>query len=157
MESARIRLPAINHINKRTANQLVCQAAGRKLAPQSKGNSVKKRFAIALFTALVGALTPFTAFAGWREVEFLPPEAIATSVLAVGLFPSTDPIRRGPYYVLDAVDQRGGEVQVVADAQLGNVVSVLPVYRLGAFYGAYSALPHIIHVPDDEQSRSDDP
>jgi hypothetical protein len=117
---------------------------------------VKQGLAIGLLAAGIAAAAPSLASAGSCECNGLPADAIAASVLSVGLFPSTAPIRRGPYYVLNAVDRLGGEVRVTADAQLGDVVSVLPIYRLGALYGGLSASPHIIHVPEDEQSSGSD-
>jgi hypothetical protein len=124
---------------------------GVSSALKEEDKRVKQGLAIGLLAAALAAAAPSFASAGSRDCNVLPADAIATSVLSVGLFPSTHPIRRGLFYVLNAVDPVGGEVRVAADAQLGDVVSVLPIYRLGAYYSGLSASPRIIHVPEDEQ------
>lgn len=77
----------------------------------------------------------------------LPASQIVTSVAELGLSPIGQPVQRGPYYVLHAYDQRGQEVRVVADAQLGDVLSVTPLLPLNAYTPSYNAGPRIIHVP----------
>lgn len=83
----------------------------------------------------------------------LAPHEIVSRILAVGLDPIGRPLRRGPYYVAHAYDTRGDEVRVVADAQLGDILSVAPVL---AVVPRYDAGPRIIHVPQpgDEDSAS---
>ena len=61
---------------------------------------------------------------------------------ALGLRPTTQALRRGPYYVLYAIDRRGLEMRVVADAQLGDIVSVAPMLA-----PRFNGGPRIIHVP----------
>ncbi|HZT26935.1 MAG TPA: hypothetical protein VFA57_14645 [Pseudolabrys sp.] len=75
----------------------------------------------------------------------LPPETILNAVRSFGLQPTTQALRRGPYYVLHAVDSRGLQMRVVADAQLGDIVSVSPLV-----IPRYDSAPRIIHVPPAE-------
>ncbi len=72
----------------------------------------------------------------------LPPERIVSAVQSFGLVPTTRAERRGPFYVLHALDRRGTELRVVADAAWGDIVSVTPLYA-----PRYDAGPRIIHVP----------
>ena len=74
----------------------------------------------------------------------------------MGLAPNSEVLRRGPYYVLHALDTYGVELRVVADAHFGDILSVLPAqpYSLAP---DYVRAPRIIHVPqpDDEKSNID--
>ncbi len=63
----------------------------------------------------------------------------------MGLNPLNEPLRRGPYYILHATDPRGIEMRVVADAQLGDILSVTPAQRSNT--ANYTRGPRIIHVP----------
>ena len=70
----------------------------------------------------------------------LPPYEIMSIVRSTGLAPLTRPMRRGPYYVLVAVDRAGRQMRVVVDAQLGDIVNMRPAtaavsYGPGAPYG----------------------
>jgi hypothetical protein len=71
--------------------------------------------------ALAALLAPASAQA------LLPPYEITTSVRSMGLEPITRPVRRGARYVLRAIDGRGVEVTVAADALNGRVLFVRPV------------------------------
>ena len=57
----------------------------------------------------------------------LPPYEITTSVRSMGLEPISSPVRRGARYVLRAIDGRGTEVRVAADALDGRILFVRPV------------------------------
>jgi hypothetical protein len=57
----------------------------------------------------------------------LPPFEITTSVRSMGLEPISPPVRRGARYVLRAIDKRGAEVRVAADAINGRILFVRPV------------------------------
>lgn len=82
------------------------------------------------------------------EADALPAFEILATVRAMGLNPISEPARRGPYYVLHAYDPGGIEVRVVADAQLGDIVSIAPARTLNAGYAPqYQRGPRIIHVP----------
>jgi len=57
----------------------------------------------------------------------LPPFEVATSVRSMGLQPVTRPALHGTRYVFRAVDRRGTEVKVSADAFSGRVLFVEPL------------------------------
>ena len=57
----------------------------------------------------------------------LPPHEILTILRSTGLDPLGQPVRRGPNYVLRAIDERDREVSVVVSARSGDVLSVTPV------------------------------
>jgi hypothetical protein len=73
----------------------------------------------------------------------------------MGLVPVGKPLRRGPYYVFHAYDRDGFEVRVVADAQLGDILSVVPAGPV-ALVSPKDRPPRIIHVPQP-QSRQETP
>jgi hypothetical protein len=80
------------------------------------------KLAICLASAVAGlALLPLPASA-----QALPPHEIAASVWSMGLRPIGMPVRQGKRYVMRAVDRRGGEVKVAADAYTGRVLFVEP-------------------------------
>ena len=122
---------------------------------------MKKRLTIAIAaTALAATVTSLTAAGLYHRervtaADALPAYEILNSVRALGLRPTTQALRRGPYYVLHATDARGVQVRVVADAQLGDIVSVTPVLA-----PRYDAGPRIIHVPQpgerDDRAATDD-
>jgi hypothetical protein len=93
--------------------------------------------------------------------ETLPAYEILSNVRSLGLDPTSAPALRGPYYVLHALDAHGVEMQVVADAQLGDIVSVVPMRLPASAYGPdYERGPRIIHVPqpaaaDDDKKDAD--
>ena len=62
----------------------------------------------------------------------LPPYEIMSIVRSTGLAPLTRPMRRGPYYVLVAVDRVGRQMRVVVDAQLGDIVNLRPASAAGS-------------------------
>jgi hypothetical protein len=70
----------------------------------------------------------------------LPPYEIMSIVRTTGLTPLTRPMRRGPYYVLVAVDRVGRQMRVVVDAQLGDIVNLRPALA-AASYGPEVARP----------------
>lgn len=78
----------------------------------------------------------------------LPVNDILNAVRETGLEPLGQPVRRGQYAVLRAVDPRGIEMRVLADAQRGDLVSVTPVSATNDNDAPpYGSAPHIIHVP----------
>jgi hypothetical protein len=115
---------------------------------------VRKRLTIALAAVVfVAAAATSLAVAGSYQraraqatqvapADALPAYEILNSVRSLGLRPTTQALRRGPYYVLHAIDRRGATVRVVADAQLGDIVSVAPVLA-----PRFNGGPRIIHVP----------
>ena len=79
----------------------------------------------------------------------LPPHEILTILRSTGLDPLGQPVRRGPNYVLRAIDERDREVSVVVSARSGDVLSVMPVQtasrmpppRGGLTWGPYERMP----------------
>ena len=57
----------------------------------------------------------------------LPPHEITTSMRSMGLKPISPPVRRGDRYIVRAIDRRGIEVRVAADALSGRVLAVRPI------------------------------
>jgi len=119
---------------------------------------VKKRLTIAIVAGALAAATSLAA-AGYYQrqraqvtaPDALPASEILNKVGALGFRPTTQALRRGPYYVLHAVDRRGVEVRIMADAQLGDIVSVAPVLA-----PRFNGGPRIIHVPQPGE-RSERP
>jgi len=80
----------------------------------------------------------------------LPPYEIMSIVRSTGLAPLTRPMRRGPYYVLVAVDRAGRQMRVVVDAQLGDIVNMRPAMAAATYgpeVGRPSGLPGAAAVP----------
>jgi hypothetical protein len=79
----------------------------------------------------------------------LPPHEILTILRSTGLDPLGQPVRRGPNYVLRAIDDSDREVSVVVSARSGDVLSVTPVQtasrmpppRGGLSWGPYERMP----------------
>jgi hypothetical protein len=84
---------------------------------------VKNKLAICLVLAAAASVLPTPASAQ----ALLPPYEILTSVRSMGLQPISRPERRGARYVLFAVDRRGSQVKVAADALSGRILFVRPV------------------------------
>lgn len=120
------------------------------------------RTAVLAFATVLGFAAPMTLYAaGARYLEpantpadAMPAYEIVTRVRELALDPSSRPIRRGPYYVLHAYDRRGVEMRVVADAQLGDILSVTPARPLTAAHVPLRAGPRIIHVPGPEDEEA---
>ena len=82
----------------------------------------------------------------------LPPYEIMSIVRSTGLAPLTRPMRRGPYYVLVAVDRVGRQMRVVVDAQLGDIVNLRPALAAGSYgpdLGRPVAMPGGLMPPAD--------
>jgi hypothetical protein len=82
----------------------------------------------------------------------LPPYEIMSIVRSTGLAPLTRPMRRGPYYVLVAVDRVGRQMRVVVDAQLGDIVNLRPALAVASYgpeVGRPNGLPGIAAPPPD--------
>jgi hypothetical protein len=98
---------------------------------------LKKQLAICAGLLLLGLGTAGTAVAQAVYPSLpdpaLPPYEIMSIVRSTGLAPLTRPIRRGPYYVLVAVDRVGRQMRVVVDAQLGDIVNLRPALASGSY------------------------
>lgn len=62
-----------------------------------------------------------------QAMDLMPPYEVLTIVRSAGLDPIGRPTRRGPTYVLHAIDDDDREVRVVVDARYGDIVSITPV------------------------------
>ncbi len=102
-------------------------------------------FAVAALS--LAALFPAPATA---QAE-LPAYEIVTIIRSAGLDPLGRPVRRGPAYVLRALDAYGQEVTVAVDARQGRILSVRPVMPVAAPYGppgqAYVPPPYSVEPP----------
>ncbi len=87
--------------------------------------------------------------------DFVAARDIAAGVRAAGLNPAGALRLRGRYYVLDAVDARGIEMRVLADAQDGSILSILPTRRAVAAPPASTGSARIIHVPQRDAGYGD--
>lgn len=122
---------------------------------------MKKGLTIFVAAAALAATLPSVAANSLKydpttDVEVLPAYQILVNLRLTGLSPIGEPARRGPYYFLHAYDLRGIEMRVVADAHLGDILSVEPARTLYAIALSYAREPRIIHVPqpDDDKDRS---
>lgn len=116
---------------------------------------MRKKLTIGVIVTALAVTVSFVAAGPYQRVtaaEMLSASDILTSVRLLGLAPTTRVFRHGPYYVLHAIDPRGTELRVVADAALGDIVSVTPI-----FAPRFDAGPRIIHVPQPgERGDADD-
>jgi hypothetical protein len=93
---------------------------------------LKKQLAVCAWLLLLGAASAGTVdaqavYPGAAVSEAgLPPYEIMSIVRSTGLAPLTRPMRRGPYYVLVAIDRVGRQMRVVVDARLGDIVNLRP-------------------------------
>jgi hypothetical protein len=100
---------------------------------------LKKQHAACAGLLLLGLATAGTAaaqavYAGPGLADpVLPPYEIMSIVRSTGLAPLSRPMRRGPYYVLVAVDRVGRQMRVVVDAQLGDIVNLRPALAAGSY------------------------
>ncbi|HEV3371646.1 MAG TPA: hypothetical protein VG145_03800 [Xanthobacteraceae bacterium] len=110
---------------------------------------MKKQLAICAGLWLLGFGAAGTAAAqtiyGSPELSdpVLPAYEIMSIVRSTGLRPLTRPMRRGPYYVLVAVDRVGRQMRVVVDAQLGDIVNLRPAVAVGS-YGPEAGRPVVM-------------
>jgi hypothetical protein len=115
-------------------------------------------WALAALCALAAPAGP--AAAGLYEepvatAELLPPAEIVATLREMGLAPTMQPIRRGAHYVLHAISADGIELRVVADAQLGDILSIEVARPLVAYVPYYVRAPHIIHIGEDGNEEID--
>ncbi|HEY6831662.1 MAG TPA: hypothetical protein VI251_04160 [Pseudolabrys sp.] len=120
---------------------------------------MRKALTIGLAAGLLAATLSFVAARSRQQdapAYVLPSKDILVTLSAMGLDPIGQPLRRGPYFVLHAYDRRGIEVRVVADAQLGDILSVVPVRNV-AVVSPNDRAPRIIHVPQPGEERASVP
>jgi hypothetical protein len=120
---------------------------------------MRKALTIGLAAGLLAATLSFVAARSRQQdapAYVLPSKDILVTLSAMGLDPIGHPLRRGPYFVLHAYDRRGVEMRVVADAQLGDTLSVVPVRNV-AVVSPNDRAPRIIHVPQPGEERASAP
>lgn len=121
----------------------------------------RNRTAVLAFATMLGFAAPMTLYAAGARyldpantpAEAMPAYEILARVRDMALEPASPPMRRGSYYVLHAYNRRGDEMRVVADAQLGDILSVAPVRPLAGYAPLHSG-PRIIHVPGPEDAQA---
>ncbi len=107
---------------------------------------MKKRLTVGVIVTAMAATVSFVVAGPYdyerADARALSPERIVAAVQSLGLVPTTRAVRRGHYYVLHALDRRGTELRIVADAAFGDIIDVVPIYT-----PRYDGGPRIIHVP----------
>lgn len=119
---------------------------------------MSKRLVIAAVATAIATTVSSVASAGSARVgnsageqgKLLPASDIVMSLLSYGFAPDSEPVLRGHRYILHAINPWGYEVRVVADAQFGDIVAILPIYSWRTNVEArYGTIARIIHVPKD--------
>lgn len=87
----------------------------------------------------------------------LPPYEILTILRSTGFEPIGQPTRRGPNYVLRAVDPDGEEVRLVVDARQGEIVSVTPTVTASRMPPAPPGAIYVEPEPLPRGYRADPP
>ncbi len=113
------------------------------------GGTIVKRSMIYTALAVLALSTPAAAQSyqpGARPAAVMPPYEILTMVRSTGFDPIGQPVRRGPNYVLRAVDDTDREVNLVINARTGDILSVTPIQTAsrmppGVSMGPYERMP----------------
>jgi len=113
------------------------------------GGTIVKRSMIYTALAVLALSTPAAAQSyqpGARPAGVMPPYEILTMVRSTGFDPIGQPVRRGPNYVLRAVDDTDREVNLVINARTGDILSVTPIQTAsrmppGVSMGPYERMP----------------
>lgn len=143
-----------NQQRKDLLTELVRVATKRKLVRRVEpgGTTLSTKGVTLALVLTISGVAAETAAAGYYEpiIAGAPSSyGILTTLRDMGLDPVTEPLRRGPYYVLHALDPYGVEVRVVADAQLGDILSFAPVVPDFTYVPFYVRAPRVIHVPEN--------
>jgi hypothetical protein len=101
--------------------------------------------AIAALGVTISLVTADSSHETTTAADAVPAYQVMTTLREMGFAPNREPVRRGPYYVLHALDRRGVEMRVVADAHFGDIISVTPARA--SYVVNYYRGPRIIHVP----------
>src|SRR5262249_35975786 len=149
-----------------------CPQAGQGATKyhQDRERALKQRSAAAcaglMALALVGATSDASAqvtFYGLYGPRYyvtgVPPWRVMRIVRSAGFQPISAVVRRGPNYVVTAVDRDGAPVRVIISAYEGDIVGVRPVAAVqsygGAPYdpraGAVASAPSAGAVPPDDE------
>ena len=108
-----------------------------------------KRSMIYTALAVLALSTPAAAQGyqpGAKPPGAMPPYEILTMLRSTGFDPIGQPVRRGPNYVLRAIDDNDREVNLVINARSGDILSVTPVQTAsrmppGVSMGPYERMP----------------
>ena len=103
----------------------------------------------AIYVTLVLLALSAPAVAQGFEPGTMPPRDIMRMLRSTGFEPMSRPMRRGPNYVVFAIDNRDREVRLEIGARTGAIVSVtpmqtasrMPVPRDGVNMGPYERMP----------------
>ena len=141
-----------------------------------RANSVKRGLTIGLAIAVAGITYSYVSARSFRSepasyveapslraepayAAVKPASDIIASVREMGLAPNSEVLRRGPYYVLHALNTRGTELRVIADAHFGDILSIRPALP-SDLAPDYVRAPRIIQVPQPDNNngaRQDSP
>jgi hypothetical protein len=99
-------------------------------------------------TLMLAALSAPAAAQGY-EPGTMPPREVMRMLRSTGFEPMSRPMRRGPNYIVFAIDNRDREVRLEIGAHSGAIVSVTPMQtasrmpppRGGVTMGAYERMP----------------
>jgi hypothetical protein len=76
-----------------------------------------------------------------QAMEVMPPHEVLTMVRSAGFDPIGQPARRGPTYVLRAIDEDDRQVRLVIDGRYGDIVSITPLMTASRNIPAREELP----------------
>ena len=107
--------------------------------------------AIAALGVTVSLVTADSSHETPTAADAVPAYQVMTTLREMGFELNREPVRRGPYYVLHALDGRGVEMRVVADAHFGDIISVTPARP--SYAVNYHRGPRIIHVPQQGEAE----
>lgn len=114
---------------------------------------------LAATLTLVGAAS--TKRAPAVAAEPAPARQVINATRAIGLSPLGEPVRRGTFYVLHAMDARGAEQRVVVDAEFGDILAITPLRGITAAAYAPPAVqrggPRIIQVSPPAETIAFEP
>ena len=116
------------------------------------GGTFVKRPMIYTALAVLALSTPAAAQGyqpGAKAPGAMPPYEILTMLRSTGFDPIGQPVRRGPNYVLRAIDDNDREVNLVINARSGDILSVTPIETAsrdapaagGVSMGPYERMP----------------
>jgi hypothetical protein len=113
------------------------------------GGTIVKRSIIYTALTVLALSTPAAAQGyppGAMPPGAMPPYEILSMLRSTGFDPIGQPVRRGPNYVLRAIDDNDREVNLVINARSGNILSVTPIQTAsrvppGVSMGPYERMP----------------
>jgi hypothetical protein len=94
------------------------------------GGTLVKRSMLFTALAVLALSTPAAAQSyppGGRPPAAMPPYEVLSMLRSTGFEPIGQPIRRGPNYVLRAIDENDREVNLIINARSGDILSATPI------------------------------